>query len=189
MILWVSSPPPVWQQSHASSDKSQDYCIVPGMTHDGTDAGGAQGGQLAAAGHEDRPKRAFFPQALSSLCGSGCLRFQMPFEDGSAPRGSSACEPRPSAIPHCPVSSGTTPSLVFSFEFRMKCFHAQTGANDIDQVLPTDHWGFISHFKRVSTRGYCQVYAQQCCLSLKKKYCSSCSQTRSLQCFCVPYLF
>ena len=55
-----------------------------------TEAGGAQIGQLASAGLGDWSKYAFFPQAFSSLCGSGCLRFKMPFEDDSVPGGSGA---------------------------------------------------------------------------------------------------
>lgn len=50
------------------------------------EAGGTKIGQLAMTRLGDGSKHGLFLGAFSFLCGSGYLKFKMPFEDDSAPK-------------------------------------------------------------------------------------------------------
>lgn len=141
---------------NAASDRSQGDRAVPGVA----DAGSRRrrspswlGGQCRGLG--DRCV-VFFPRAFSFLGGSGCLPFEMPFEDGSSPKG--RWWPSTQRLPWA-SSVLRHHTLLVSLWIECDIVPQSEGPkNNTNQALLAHHGLFVSHFKGARTR----VYAQPC---------------------------
>lgn len=132
------------------------------------------------AGFGDRSKCAFFPWAFPFLCGSACLRFKIPFQDGSGlPKalvsGENTNVPRaerhsPDTLHDCALS---LPLLNF-----LRNISAHRKVQRIRATKPYLPLGLYLPFRKRSVAHLC---SDAHTLTL------FCSQTWWLKCFHVPY--